>query len=315
MTHCPVEILLPTYNGGNYITALLESLCNQTFVDFTLLTRDDGSNDDTIDRMEAFYSRLRIVRVENSGRTNLGVIQGFELLITHSTAELLFFCDQDDLWNSEKCERMVNHYLENKSRYGMTPMLLFSDCELIDDNDTPAGNSFLSAINVNTSSLSDPYYITMKNPAPGCSMAANRDLAVASVPFPTGIFMHDWWMILDASLRGRVIFIDERLVRYRVHSTNTLGLTPDRQRSFFALFSHWCRPDRIAGSIALHKKIIRQGHAVFSKNGRRFSVLRYLLKVIVGRLIMPRVVRLTGRGKRYSWVAPEKRKKKGPRSC
>ena len=304
MAHCPVEILLPTYNGGRHITALLESLCNQTFGDFTLLTRDDGSADDTLDRTDAFSSRLHIVRLENTGGINLGVIKSFELLISHSTAELLFFCDQDDLWNSSKCERMVDRYLDNKVRYGTMPMLFFSDCEVIDGSDAPVGDSFLAINNVNTACISDPYYLTMKNPAPGCTMAANRSLARASVPFPDATFMHDWWMILDASLCGRIVFLNERLVRYRIHTTNTLGITPDRQRRFFALFSYWCNPDRLADSIGQHKKHIRQGKAVFRKNGRRFSVFYYLLKVISGRLVMPRVVRWTGRGTRYSWVAP-----------
>ena len=303
MDHCPVEILLPTYNGGRYITDLLESLCNQTCSAFTLITRDDGSSDDTVERMNAFSSRLNITRIENTDGSNLGVAQSFELLISRSTAELLFFCDQDDIWNPEKIERMMLLYSERKTLYGSGPMLLFSDLSLIDEKGAPAGESFLSTTGVNTACIGDPYYLSFKNPSPGCAMAVNRSLALASFPFLRETFMHDWWMMINASLRGRVEYLDERLVQYRIHSANTLGVTPDRQAGFLSLFGNWLFSSRL---LMLQNRNIAQGKAVFRKNGRRFSVLRYVAKVFLGRKIMPKVVRLTGRGIRYSWVAPDK---------
>jgi rhamnosyltransferase len=305
MSPCTVEILLPTYNGSRFISGLLESLCNQTFSDFALITRDDGSSDDTITRMEEFSSRLNIRRIGNADRINLGVIKSFEVLIAHSSAELIFFCDQDDLWNSNKVSRMVELYLGKKSRYGdKIPLLLFSDLSLIDENDIPDGASFLSVNNFNTAALGDPYYLSFKNPAPGCSIAANRELLSGATPFPEVVFMHDWWMIIDAALRGRIEFLDEQLVRYRIHATNTLGITPEKRRSIPALFSNWLHPGRLSRILSQHKNSIAQGKAVFRKNNRRFSVPWYIVKAFLGRLIMPRIVRMTGKGKQYSWAAP-----------
>ena len=307
MTSVSVEILLPTYNGGRYITGLLETLCTQTFTTFTLLTRDDGSSDDTIQGMSSFSSRLNIVRIENPDRKNLGVIKSFELLISRSSAELLFFCDQDDLWNPDKIERMVRTYQRKKAQGEPGALLLFSDLSLIDENDVPAGDSLQEINSVNTACISDPYYLSFKNPSPGCAMAVSRSLALAALPFTRETFMHDWWMMIDASLRGSIVFLNEPLVRYRVHAGNTLGVTPDRQRTFFVLFINWLRPSRLYRIAMLHQRHIRQGKAVFTRNGKKFSVVRYLVKVFFGRLIMPRVIRLTGWGIRYSWAAPEKR--------
>ncbi|MBN1757373.1 MAG: glycosyltransferase [Chitinispirillaceae bacterium] len=303
----PVEILLPTYNGGRYITGLLESLCNQTYSDFTLITRDDGSSDDTIDRMNSFSSHLKISRIENTDRTNLGAVKSFELLITRSSAELLFFCDQDDLWNPDKIERIVRLYEKKKAHSGSGSLLLFSDLSLVDENDTPAGDSFCEVNSVNTACIDDPYYLVFKNPSPGCAMAVSRSLATAALPFVQETFMHDWWVIIHAALTGEVVFLNDKLVRYRVHSGNTLGVTPDRQRSFLSLFTNWLRPSRLSGIVMLHRRHIKQGNAVFIRNGRKFSVFLYLVKVLLGRLIMPRIIRLTGRGLRYSWVSPPRR--------
>ena len=305
MPHCTVEILLTTFNGSRFIDGLLESLCDQTFGDFTVLTRDDGSSDDTVARMERFSTRLRITRIENPDRTNIGVIKSFERLIERSSAELLFFCDQDDLWNSNKIDRMVEYYLVERSRSMEAPLLLFSDLSLIDENDSPGGESFLSVNNFNVAALRDPYYLVFKNPAPGCAIAANRSLATGALPFPQTAFMHDWWMVIDAALRGRVAFLDEPLVRYRLHATNTLGVTPELQRSLRGLMVNWLHPGRLSRILSLHRCVIAQGTAVFRKNSRRFSVIRYMVKAILGRLIMPRFVRFTGKGIRYSWALPD----------
>ena len=307
MSSVSVEILLPTYNGSRYVAPLLESLCSQTWRDFTLITRDDGSTDDTIEQMLPFSEKLRITRILNRENANIGVVRSFEMLIASSRAELLFFCDQDDLWNPLKVEHMVHRYLQQKDRNGSTPQLLYCDLTLIDENGFQSGDSFLRTNNVNPFALFDPYYLALKNPAPGCAMAVNRPLVEAALPFSPETFMHDWWMAIAAGLCGGIVFIDEKLVQYRVHATNTLGVTSDRPRSFFSLFSNWLNIGKFSRIMALHRRHITQGRAVFSRCGSRFSPPRYFIKVIVGRLIMPRIVRLTGRGRRYSysWVAPD----------
>jgi len=55
-------------------------------------------------------------------------------------------------------------------------------------------------------------------------------------------------------------------------------------------------------------KNIMQGKAAFRKNNRRFSVPWYFVKAFFGRLLMPRIVRMTGKGKQYSWAAPTETK-------
>ena len=43
-----VDILMATFNGELYIEEQINSIINQTYKDWTLYIRDDGSNDDTI---------------------------------------------------------------------------------------------------------------------------------------------------------------------------------------------------------------------------------------------------------------------------
>ena len=49
-----IDILLSTYNGEKYVEELLESLNNQTYKDFNVIVRDDGSTDRTLDIIKKY---------------------------------------------------------------------------------------------------------------------------------------------------------------------------------------------------------------------------------------------------------------------
>jgi glycosyltransferase involved in cell wall biosynthesis len=301
MSSCTVEILLPTYNGCRFINDQMQSLCRQTCRDFTLLTYDDGSSDDSMARVDAYRDRISIKRIENQSGKNSGAIKSFEILMSNATAECIMFCDQDDIWESAKVERGVHCYLDGKKCYGDIPLCLFSDLRLIDENNRAEGASFMALHGMNPACLGDPYYLVFRNPAPGCSMIANRKLIASALPIGKEAFMHDWWTIIGASLEGRIIFIDEQLVSYRVHSANTFGMTPDRPLpallSAISMFNVK-KLQAVVGRMNVH---IRQGRAVFKKNNHRFSVALYWAKLVFGRYVMPSVASVFKAGKQYSW--------------
>ena len=51
-----VTILMSTYNGENFLAEQIESIQQQTYTDWTLLIRDDGSKDKTRDLIKRFAS-------------------------------------------------------------------------------------------------------------------------------------------------------------------------------------------------------------------------------------------------------------------
>jgi glycosyltransferase involved in cell wall biosynthesis len=225
-----VDILLPTYNGSEYIKDLMDSLCRQSCNRFSVLTYDDGSTDDTISHVDTYRNRLSINRIDNPDGSNMGALRSFELLMKKSTAECIMFCDQDDIWAEKKVEKLLSAFNLQKKRFGDIPLLVFSDLSLItDDSDSHTGNSFLTYQGINTRCMDDPYYLVFRNPAPGCSMLINRALAEASLPIGDTAVMHDWWIIINAAIKGEIFHIPDQLVRYRVHTSNTLGIIADVQ--------------------------------------------------------------------------------------
>src|SRR5689334_13044424 len=102
--HCmTVSVVIPTYNRAHTVVDAVVSVLSQTYEDLELVVVDDGSTDDTAERIAAVRDpRLSYVRAGHAGVSaarNLGV--------KHTHGELVAFLDSDDLWRREKLAHEV----------------------------------------------------------------------------------------------------------------------------------------------------------------------------------------------------------------
>ena len=72
----------------------------------------------------------------------------------------------------------------------------------------------------------------IRNSFLGCCMSFKRSLLTRAMPFPTYLYIHDWWLGLVAELEGRVIFCEDKFLLYRRHSSNA-SPTLMHKHSFF----------------------------------------------------------------------------------
>ena len=142
-----IYVLLGVYNGAEYIRAQVDSIRAQTVSNWTLLVRDDGSNDGTRDVLESLTAadaRLEIVRDEDN---NLGCVPNFSRLATvafERGARYVMFADQDDVWFPRKIEQTLDCMLEAERRHGSrSPILVHTDLEVIDRRGSRVHASFM----------------------------------------------------------------------------------------------------------------------------------------------------------------------------
>ncbi|MGA7953343.1 MAG: glycosyltransferase family A protein [Gloeobacterales cyanobacterium] len=99
-----ISIIIPTYNAGQYIEEALASVFAQSFQDFEVIIIDDGSTDDTAQKVKALNDpRILYVYKENQGPAaarnhGLNLVRG----------EYIAFLDVDDLWQPHKLEMHLN---------------------------------------------------------------------------------------------------------------------------------------------------------------------------------------------------------------
>ena len=107
MTDRPlVSVIIPVYNGTNYLAEAVESVLAQTYEPFELIVVDDGSTDGTWDLIRSFGRGVRGIHRENGG-----VASAMNCGIRESTGRYIAWLSHDDLFLPEKLERQVDFLL------------------------------------------------------------------------------------------------------------------------------------------------------------------------------------------------------------
>jgi len=218
-----VCILLSTYNGEEFLELQLQSLLNQTYRNFDIFIRDDGSIDDTIRIIKNIMKRkkrydINIYLLEGE---NIGIVKSFFYLLEialENDYKYIFFSDQDDIWVRNK---MTTYFEFIKSSNYDEPFLIHSDMKIIDKKNRIICNSFFRCAGLDSKKKS-LNYLLMENNITGNTIMINRKLA-SLVKYHKNIIMHDWWLGLIASVFGKIIFLDNKLVKYRKHHNNYIG--------------------------------------------------------------------------------------------
>jgi glycosyltransferase involved in cell wall biosynthesis len=228
-----IEVALATFNSERFLSALLDSLLDQTRQDFTILVSDDASTDGT-QRLLARYAaahpgRFRLLP-PNASR--LGVIGNFDRLLAHATADYVFLCDHDDVWLPQKIERSLEamHRLEAAHPAG-TPLLVHADLIVVGPELELLHPSFFAYSGIDPR-RSRFVQLLLANVVTGCTTVINRPLCARVGPIPREAVMYDHWLALVAAMQGAITYVDEPLVLYRQHEGNAIGAQAPRSASF-----------------------------------------------------------------------------------
>lgn len=220
------EILLASYNGAPYIKQQIDSIMAQIESDWRLVLSDDGSTDGTEEILDAYVRQYpeRMTRVY-SGKRFGNARDHFFWLMKQSNAEVMFFCDQDDVWHPDKMQKMKAAMEQAQKQYGeKTPLLVFSD-QIVTDGQLQVISPSLMDYQRQYSMHFDYRSILMQNVVTGGAMAINRALATLAgqCTAPQQTVMHDWWLAAVAARFGKIVYIDEALGEYRQHGNNSVG--------------------------------------------------------------------------------------------
>ncbi len=215
-------VLLPTYNGARYLEEQIQSIVHQELPEnwkIRILISDDGSRDETpalIYKYQKLYPN--IIEVVADSEKQLGPRLMFEklgALVLNFSPEIIFFCDQDDVWLPFKISKAIRA-LANQS----VPSLYLGSAKIVNRELIECGVIPSHNIENNFDSL------LLSNQRAGMTMAMNlQALKIWVSSFPINAVMHDWWVQLVLMTKDAKVFTDsEPTVLYRQHQTNALGV-------------------------------------------------------------------------------------------
>lgn len=107
-----ITIIIPVYNGTNYLERTIKSLLNQTFKDFEILCIDDGSTDNSYELLKQLSNqdnRVRVFRKENEGTAARAVSYGLQF----ASGNFFMYASQDDLFSIDLLENNIRRAHES----------------------------------------------------------------------------------------------------------------------------------------------------------------------------------------------------------
>ena len=213
-TSSTVSVVIATYNGSKYIIEQLESIRQQSRQPDEVIIRDDCSTDDTVKLTESFIQDHCLtgwrVLVNNE---NKGWKENFHQLIMEARGDIIFLCDQDDVWLKEKTEIMIGLLEQNQK----LELVASSYDHLIDGK--------VYKRQTKTTGLE---YVPVKPGSfhlhhPGATFAVKRTLIEASLPYWDNEIPHDAILWNVAILRHSAGTYHEPLILYRRHENTATG--------------------------------------------------------------------------------------------
>jgi glycosyltransferase involved in cell wall biosynthesis len=219
-----VSVVMSVYNGRDYLHEQVQSVLTQLELQDELIVIDDASTDESMDIIRAFNSpRIRLFRND----TNLGVRRSFERGLNLAHGEVVFLCDQDDLWLPGKRAAFVQAFAEDPE-----VTVVVSDAEVIDATGELISHSFMAS----RGGFSGTVRATVwRNRFMGCAMAVRRPVLKWALPIPPKAPMHDMWLGVIGCLAGRVRYLAVPYVRYRRHGQNASPCRPNPPHVMLAL--------------------------------------------------------------------------------
>jgi glycosyltransferase involved in cell wall biosynthesis len=219
------SIVLCTYQGERFLESQLKSLFGQTVRPVEIVGQDDGSTDGTFAILEKHVGlspdiSLRLFRNEK----RLGFAANFALALSRAKGDVIFFCDQDDQWESRKLETILRAFALDPDL-----SLAFSDAAFIDEKGEPLPGLMLARNGLVQGEIQEWRtgnafsFLVKRNPVAGMCMAIRSSLVPLVLPLPGG-WEHDYWALaLTAGLGKKILCEPTPLVQYRQHQGQVIG--------------------------------------------------------------------------------------------
>lgn len=213
-----VQIIMSSYNGEKNIVRQLESIMVQTGVEVSVLVRDDGSSDHTVEILEEYCARHKNVRIIKGN--NIGWRRSFlEGLKESDRTDYYAYSDQDDVWAVDKLKKCIE-LLETESSEipAMVHCNRYSCNESLEPFET---QSMKVAMPLNKKNALTQEF------AQGCTIVMNeaaRKLVTRIQPDKRA--PHDFWTGLICYYFGKVHYLDERLI-YHIRYDDSASFAGD----------------------------------------------------------------------------------------
>ena len=219
-----LSIAMATYNGERHLAEQLDSILRQSRFPDELVIHDDASDDTTVSIIRDFVMRAPFPVRLKVNRERLGSTRNFEAAIRVCSGEIIFLCDQDDIWSSNKIALIEECFMRD-ARVGA----VFSDAIVSHEDKNLTESRLWDSVRFSYRertwiAADEAARVLLRHPVvTGATMAFRSSLRELVLPIPD-IWVHDAWISLLIGSTSRLAMIPEPLIVYRQHDKNQIGI-------------------------------------------------------------------------------------------
>lgn len=208
---------MAAYNGAKYIKEQVDSILCQLGEEDELIVSCDKSTDDTETILESIRIKDKRLKVFTNPYTP-GVVKNFQNAVEHTTGDIVFYSDQDDVWLKDKIEKVVKEFEDS------SVAVVFHDARLTDaELNITQPSTFKLRGGARETTIGNLFRLSYI----GCCMAFRAEYKPVVLPIPTIYRSHDWWTgCLLGCGKTKMKVINEPLILHRAHGDN---VTPTKR--------------------------------------------------------------------------------------
>jgi len=215
------SIVMTTYNGEHFLKEQLDSLRLQTRAPYEVLIFDDGSTDSTASLITEYLAKHHLPWSFFINEKNLGWKKNFMHGIAQATGDIVFLCDQDDIWLLEKCETMMA-VMEKKPSCNV---LLTNYYPYITDGGTNVSRrSRFHSNNKKLRKIPCTVKYLQANLRPGCTYCVKKSFFDRMSHYWEEDMAHDGFLYYTGLLTQSLFLLNYRSIKFRRHGRNNSPL-------------------------------------------------------------------------------------------
>jgi glycosyltransferase involved in cell wall biosynthesis len=203
-----VSIIIPVYNGSNYLREAIDSALAQTYANCEVIVVNDGSADDTESICLSYGSDIRYYSKENGG-----VATALNLAIEKMRGEYFSWLSHDDVYYPRKVEAQI----EALKRDGDMRKVVLGDYDSLNQNTGRKTPSILSKMD-DERLFTDSVYPVIRGLIGGCALLIHRSHFERVGVFDTKMrYVQDydlWFRILH---KQKSLYVNELMYTVRSH--------------------------------------------------------------------------------------------------
>lgn len=209
-----LSVVVCTYNGARFIDEQIGSIINQTLKPNQIVISDDGSTDNTWEKLQQWQSHYPEIIELYRHPNNVGFNRNFSFALSKVNGDYVALCDQDDVWYENKLS-VLSQYATN---YPNISLFQHSEDIMVETKKSRNEDSRVVS-HWKSYEGSGCGILFVLNRLTGHLLFFKTSLLQYILPIPSNV-IYDWWINVIVGIKGTTKFVPEKLMAYRLHDNS-----------------------------------------------------------------------------------------------